>query len=104
MTKQFAYSSKILLILMMVMGMNLVLPGEQGAKPFTIGNITAKPGTMASGYLQVARVKDPGTTIPLTIINGNDIRIATKRIAPGTIKFICFLKKVGLNLTLNFIL
>ena len=39
--------------------------------PFTVGGVTAAPGTVASGTLAVpARGSDQGTTIPFTIING----------------------------------
>jgi predicted deacylase len=39
--------------------------------PFTVGSITAQPGTMASGTLTLpARGNEPGTTIPFSIING----------------------------------
>jgi len=41
----------------------------QGA--FTVGPITAQPGTLASGNLQVAaRGSDAGTTIPISIVHG----------------------------------
>jgi predicted deacylase len=39
--------------------------------PLTIGPVTAAPGSMASGALDVpARAGDTGTTIPITVING----------------------------------
>ncbi len=39
--------------------------------PFTVGTVTAPPGTVASGELTVApRGGDPGTVIPFSIING----------------------------------
>ena len=39
--------------------------------PFTIGAVTARPGTIASGNLTVpAKGAEPGTTIPFTIVNG----------------------------------
>ena len=38
---------------------------------FTIGSITAAPGSVASGTLQVpARPGDDGTTVPISILNG----------------------------------
>jgi predicted deacylase len=46
---------------------------EQGAVqgPFTLGGVTAPPGTVASGELVVtARPGDGGTTIPFSILNG----------------------------------
>src|SRR4029077_4431447 len=39
--------------------------------PFTIGTVTAAPGTGASGMLDIApRGGDGGTTIPFTILHG----------------------------------
>lgn len=39
--------------------------------PFTVGPVTAAPGTVASGDLAVApRAGDDGTTIPITIVHG----------------------------------
>jgi predicted deacylase len=41
--------------------------------PFTIGGVTAAPGTIASGTLSVAaRQGDQGTTVPFTIVNGKE--------------------------------
>ena len=38
---------------------------------FTVGGVTAQPGTIASGEVQVpARGTDPGTVIPFSILNG----------------------------------
>ena len=37
----------------------------------TVGSVSAAPGTLASGSLEVpARAGDTGTTIPITVING----------------------------------
>ena len=46
--------------------------GTGGAQaPFTVGPVTAQPGTLASGTLSVAPLGgDEGTTIPFSIING----------------------------------
>jgi predicted deacylase len=39
--------------------------------PFTVGGVSAAPGSVASGTLQVpARQGDQGTTVPFSIING----------------------------------
>ncbi len=39
--------------------------------PFTMGGVTAQPGTVASGALNVAaRPGDEGTTIPFSVVNG----------------------------------
>ena len=50
----------------------LVLPVPAAAQaPFSIGAITASPGSVASGSLQVApRGSDAGTSIPFTIVHG----------------------------------
>jgi predicted deacylase len=38
---------------------------------FTVGPVTALPGTIAAGTIQIApRAGDAGTTIPITVING----------------------------------
>ena len=40
-------------------------------QPVSVGSITAAPGSVAAGSLDVpARSGDPGTTIPITVING----------------------------------
>jgi predicted deacylase len=53
-----------------IAGLMLAQPARaQGA--FTIGSVSAAPGTVASGTLQVAaRPGDEGTTIPISIVNG----------------------------------
>ena len=39
--------------------------------PFTIGNVTAKPGTSVPGTFEIAaRAGDSGTTVPFTIVHG----------------------------------
>ena len=44
---------------------------SQAQQSFTIGPVTASPGTTASGTLDVpARGGDPGTTIPISLIHG----------------------------------
>ena len=52
--------------------MLLALPvSSAGQAPLTVGAVTAAPGTIAAGALEVAaRAGDTGTTIPFTIING----------------------------------
>ncbi len=46
-------------------------PAASAQPPFTIGPVTAAPGTLASGTLQVpARSGDSGTTIPISIVHG----------------------------------
>ena len=41
-------------------------------QPFTVGSVSAAPGTTASGALAVApRAGDQGTTIPISVINGS---------------------------------
>ena len=39
-------------------------------KSFSVGTITAAPGTRATGYLEVPKGVDEGTRIPVTVING----------------------------------
>ena len=40
-------------------------------QPLAVGGITAAPGTMASGTIEIpARAGDQGTTLPITVING----------------------------------
>ncbi len=50
----------------------LALPvTSAGQAPLTVGAVTAAPGTIAAGALEVpARAGDTGTTIPFTIVNG----------------------------------
>ncbi|HEY7513093.1 MAG TPA: succinylglutamate desuccinylase/aspartoacylase family protein, partial [Vicinamibacteria bacterium] len=38
--------------------------------PLTVGTVTARPGEAASGWLEVADAADPGTRIPVTVVNG----------------------------------
>ncbi|MGH7530785.1 MAG: M14 family metallopeptidase, partial [Gemmatimonadales bacterium] len=40
--------------------------------PLTIGPVTARPGAMASGWLDVPAATDSGSRIPLTIIRGRE--------------------------------
>ena len=48
----------------------LALPAS-AQQAFTIGPVTAQPGTTAAGTIQIAaRAGDSGTTIPITVING----------------------------------
>jgi predicted deacylase len=49
----------------------LVSVAPVAAQPFTVGDVTAQPGTLASGTLRVApRAGDNGTEIPFSIIHG----------------------------------
>jgi hypothetical protein len=49
----------------------LVGTPARAQQPFTVGPVTAAPGTIASGELAVAaRTGDQGTTIPISVING----------------------------------
>ena len=51
----------------------LVLAASDAAAqaPFTVGGVTAQPGTTVYGELQVpARGQDAGTFIPFSIVNG----------------------------------
>ena len=41
-------------------------------QPLTVGPVTARPGTIASGTIEIApRAGDQGTNIPITIVNGS---------------------------------
>ena len=54
-----------------VVGLFLLPVLAAGQSPITVGSISAAPGTMASGTLQVpGRGGDAGTSVPFTIING----------------------------------
>lgn len=50
----------------------LVMSTEAAAQPaFSVGPVTAPPGTTASGTIQIApRAGDEGTTLPISVING----------------------------------
>jgi len=54
------------------LGLILALAGTARAQqPLSVGAITAAPGTVAAGTLDVpAHAGDQGTTIPITVING----------------------------------
>jgi predicted deacylase len=42
-----------------------------GVSPFTVGNVTAAPGAIASGTFEVPRRHgDPGSTVPFSVIHG----------------------------------
>lgn len=43
-------------------------PAQRGA--FRVGDITAEPGTLASGILQIPAAEDPGTELPITVVHG----------------------------------
>ena len=55
-----------------VMLIELMGAGIAAAQPsLTVGGISAAPGTMASGTIEIAaRAGDQGTTLPVTVING----------------------------------
>ncbi len=59
-------------VMFVALALTAAMPAVSSAQaPFTIGNVTAQPGTIASGQLVVAaRGGDAGTTIPFTIVNG----------------------------------
>jgi hypothetical protein len=44
----------------------------QAQTPLTIGPVTARPGEMASGYLEIPAGVDSGTRIPFTIVRGRE--------------------------------
>lgn len=54
--------------LVLTLGMSAAAAAQQ---PFTIGPVTAAPGTVASGTLQVPAARgDQGTTLPISIVQG----------------------------------
>ena len=58
----------ILLLIVTVWAMARPAAAQQA---FTVGPVTAPPGAIAAGTIQVAaRAGDAGTTIPITVING----------------------------------
>jgi predicted deacylase len=53
--------------------LSFLLSAQAGAmqSPFTVGSVSASPGSIAGGSLDVApRAGDPGATIPFTIVHG----------------------------------
>ena len=54
-----------------VLAFTLLCSSSTMAQPFSVGPVTAAPGTIASGVLTVApRTGDDGTSIPISIIHG----------------------------------
>lgn len=49
----------------------LLAPIVASAQSVTIGNATARPGTRASGFIEVPAAADSATRIPITIIRGS---------------------------------
>ena len=58
--------------LILVIGAALLFsPSAAAQQPLPVGGITAAPGTIASGTIEIpARTGDQGTTLPITVING----------------------------------
>ena len=62
---------KQLLPLMLIVGSLVTAADVRAQTPFTIGGVTAAPGTTVSGTLRVAaRGGDAGTEIPISILHG----------------------------------
>ena len=57
--------------------------GAQQPAAFTIRSITARPGTAASGFLEVPAGSDAATRIPITIVHGRE-RGPTLALVAGT--------------------
>jgi predicted deacylase len=56
------------LLVLLLLAVARPVPAQQA---FTVGPVTAAPGAVAAGTIQVApRAGDAGTTIPITVING----------------------------------
>lgn len=63
-----ARARAVLLLFTLVIGFPAIALAQ---RPFTIDNVTAQPGTIASGELTVTPLgSEPATTIPFTIVNG----------------------------------
>jgi predicted deacylase len=61
-------ASRITLVLTLLLGMRV---GAAQAQPFTVGGVTAQPGTVVAGTLRVApRAGDSGTEVPFSIVHG----------------------------------
>ena len=58
------------LLLVCALGLCLPAAGLAQRKEFTVGTITAAPGTRVSGFLEVPKGSDAGTRIPVTLIHG----------------------------------
>jgi predicted deacylase len=62
---------RVLLILLLIVTVSAMARPAAAQQAFTVGPVTAPPGTVAAGTIQVAaRAGDAGTTIPITVING----------------------------------
>jgi hypothetical protein len=60
---------KAILFLFLAVGVGLTTHGQP--RNFTVGKISAPPGTKASGFVEIpARPGDEGTKIPVTVIHG----------------------------------
>lgn len=57
-------------IAVLILAFAFPIPSVAQEKPFTVGAITAAPGTLASGYLEVPRGADESTRVPVTVIHG----------------------------------
>jgi predicted deacylase len=57
--------------MVMTLAALMVMAGAAHAQPFTVGDVTAQPGTLVSGELTVAPAGgDAGTRIPFSIVHG----------------------------------
>ena len=59
------------LVLLLFAGVLLSRMAVAQQRPFTLGTITAAPGTRASGFIEVPKGVDAGTRIPVTVIHGS---------------------------------
>lgn len=48
----------------------LLAPTASAQAPLSVGGVTARPGESASGYIDVPDGVDPGTRIPVSVVNG----------------------------------
>jgi len=56
-------------LITVVLTLACVLPA--GATPFSVGTAAAESGQKATGYLEVPAGSDPGTNIPVVVVNGS---------------------------------
>ena len=55
---------------MFPLALSSLVAALQVQAPLTVGSVTARPGEMASGFLEVAAGIDSGTRIPITVVRG----------------------------------
>lgn len=64
-------STRNSLILLPTLLLCLALPASAQRESFTVGTLTAQPGEMVSGFLEIPEGQDSGTRIPVTVAHGS---------------------------------